>query len=43
MSKRKVAKDGVGEKPPNNFVVQPCGKEKTITIDFIKEDHNIFK
>jgi hypothetical protein len=43
VSKRVDAQDGVGEKPPNNFAIQPCGKEKAITIDLIKEDHNIFK
>ncbi len=43
MSKRVDAQDGVGNKPPNDFATQLCGKEKVITIDLIKEDYSIFK
>jgi hypothetical protein len=43
MSKRVDAQDGVGNKPPNDFATQLCGKEKVITINIIKENYSISK
>jgi hypothetical protein len=43
LNKKVDAHDGVGEKAPNDSAAQPCGKEKVITIDFIKENCNISK
>jgi hypothetical protein len=43
LNKKVDAHDGVGEKPPNDSTAQPCGKEKVITIDLIKENRSISK
>jgi hypothetical protein len=43
MSGEADAQDGVGEKPPNNFVAQLHGSEGVITINLTEEDRSIFK
>ncbi len=43
MSGEADAHDGVGEKPPNNFVAQLHGSEGVITINLTEEDRSIFK
>jgi hypothetical protein len=37
------AKDGIREKPSNNFAKQPHGEERVIIIDIKEQDHCIFK
>jgi hypothetical protein len=43
MSRKVDAKDGVGEKPPNNFVAQLHDNEGVVTINLTEENCSIFK